>query len=80
MYPEDATWEDYNDITNTFPNFHLEDKVSLDPPRYVITHDIASNNSELEDEEEVPRSPIVKIRSIKRNLVKPKWLRDSVQY
>jgi len=47
---------------------------------FVITPDTDSNNSELEEEEEVPRSPIVKIRSSKRNRVKPKWLRDSVQY
>jgi len=46
----------------------------------VITHDTAINNSKLEDEEDVPRSPIVKIRSSKCNRVKPKWLRDNVQY
>ncbi|KAK2441152.1 hypothetical protein QL285_012481 [Trifolium repens] len=30
LFPEDATWESYQDILLTYPNFHLEDKVSLD--------------------------------------------------
>jgi hypothetical protein len=30
MFPEDSTWENYQDIITTYPTFHLEDKVSFE--------------------------------------------------
>jgi hypothetical protein len=39
LYPEDATWEPYEDIDRTYPDFHLEDKVSLDEVGDVMDQD-----------------------------------------
>jgi hypothetical protein len=30
LFPEDSTWESYQDIQLTYPTFHLEDKVNLE--------------------------------------------------
>jgi hypothetical protein len=35
LFPEDATWENFQDIKTTYPTFDLEDKVSLDGTRNV---------------------------------------------
>jgi hypothetical protein len=45
--PEDATWEPYGEILQTFPNFHLEDKVSLDGKWNVMTQDELITNEEV---------------------------------
>ncbi|MCI31920.1 hypothetical protein A2U01_0053132, partial [Trifolium medium] len=36
LFSEDATWEDYEDIRATYPEFNLEDKVYLDDPGDVM--------------------------------------------
>jgi hypothetical protein len=62
LFPEDATWEDFEDISKTYPEFNLEDKVCLDDPR-----DVMSN----EQETNIQPKP-------KRDIVKPKYLQDYV--
>ncbi|MCI83910.1 hypothetical protein A2U01_0105186, partial [Trifolium medium] len=37
-FPEDSTWEQYTTILDKYPDFHLEDKVSLDGLEDVMTH------------------------------------------
>jgi hypothetical protein len=37
LFPEDATWEAYDDICATYPEFNLEDKVCLDDPGDVMS-------------------------------------------
>jgi hypothetical protein len=39
LFPEDATWEDYEDIRGTYPAFNLEDKVCLDEPGDDMSYD-----------------------------------------
>ncbi|PNX84282.1 hypothetical protein L195_g040340 [Trifolium pratense] len=39
LFPEDATWEDYDDIKETYPAFNLEDKVVFEDPRDVMNAD-----------------------------------------
>ncbi|MCH91593.1 Ty3/gypsy retrotransposon protein, partial [Trifolium medium] len=47
LFPEDATWEKYQDIKDTYPNFDLEDKVNFDG-----TWDVTSQvEEEIEDED-----------------------------
>jgi hypothetical protein len=36
MFPEDSTWENYQDIITTYPTFHLEDKVNFEEPGDVM--------------------------------------------
>jgi hypothetical protein len=42
LFPEDATWENYQDILLTYPAFHLEDKVSLEDPGDDMNEDTAN--------------------------------------
>ncbi|PNX87538.1 hypothetical protein L195_g043629 [Trifolium pratense] len=58
LFPEDATWEDYEDICTTYPEFNLEDKVCLDDPGDVMSNDIESGSTSRP----------------KRTIVKPKHL------
>jgi hypothetical protein len=43
LFPEDATWEDYEDIRTTYPAFNLEDKVCLDEPGDDMNYDEGIN-------------------------------------
>jgi hypothetical protein len=45
LFPEDSTWESYQEILTTYPDFHLEDKVTLDPPGNVMTQEESSGPS-----------------------------------
>jgi hypothetical protein len=59
LYPEDATWEEYDDIRITYPEFDLEDKVCFEEPGNVTNAEVVETNFQ-------PRP--------KRNIVQPKKL------
>jgi hypothetical protein len=44
LFPEDSTWESYPEILTTYPDFHLEDKLTLHPPGNVMTRGIKWSN------------------------------------
>ncbi|PNX99740.1 putative retroelement pol polyprotein [Trifolium pratense] len=67
LFPEDATWEEYQFIRDTYPEFNLEDKVGLDEPRDVMNE----VQEQISDEEEQVARP-------KRNIVQPNHLKDFV--
>jgi hypothetical protein len=48
LFPEDATWEDYEDIRATYPEFNLEDKVSLEDIGDVMNDEISSEEEEMD--------------------------------
>jgi len=70
-FPEDATWEFFEELKQSYPHLHLEDKVPFDGGRDVIdpTEDEGADQSNWDKE---PRQ-----RS-KRNRVRPKWRNDYV--
>jgi hypothetical protein len=72
LFPEDATWENYEDIKATYPAFDLEDKVILNGTRDEVNQKNEDFEKELgltEDEEE----PIPYQRT-KRNTRGSAWL------
>ncbi|AES78167.1 hypothetical protein MTR_7g025420 [Medicago truncatula] len=72
LFHEDATWEDYTDIMSTYPDFHLEDKVTFDGVGDVMEQiDIGNWNDELEgmeEQAEAREETIPKLRA-KRNAI-----------
>jgi hypothetical protein len=69
LYPEDATWEPLNELQQTYPNLHLEDKVFEEEGRDVMAqHDYG------------PNDPIENYATPqgrgKRTRMKPKWMTD----
>ena len=68
LFPEYATWEDFDDIQVTYPEFHLEDKVNFDGMRDVMEEDVGFE----EEEGLVPQV------STKRISIMPKHLKDYV--
>jgi hypothetical protein len=71
LFPEDSTWESYQEILTTYPDFHLEDKVTLDPPGNVMTQGKSSGPTN----ENVVMVPPPKD---KRNVTLPSHFRDFV--
>jgi hypothetical protein len=69
LFPEDATWENYEEIKNAYPGFNLEDKVGFDEPR-----DVMSGVQEQNEEVNTPQP----IRKSTRSIVKPKAYEDFV--
>jgi hypothetical protein len=71
LFPEDSTWESYQEILTNCPAFHLEDKVTLDPPGNVMTQD-ESNGPTNENVVMVPPP------KDKRNVTLPPHFKDFV--
>jgi hypothetical protein len=71
LFPEDSTWESYQEILTTYPDFHLEDKATLDPPGNVMTQEESSGPTS----ENVVMVPLPKD---KRNVTLPTHFRDFV--
>jgi hypothetical protein len=71
LFPEDSTWESYQEILTNYPAFHLEDKVTLDPPGNVMTQD-ESNGPTNENVVMVPPP------KDKRNVTLPPHFKDFV--
>jgi hypothetical protein len=67
LFPEDATWENYEEIKQAHPGFNLEDKVGFDGPRDVM------NEVQEQNEEGNTQQPI---RKSTRSIVKPKLYED----
>jgi hypothetical protein len=74
LFPEDATWENFQDIKSTYPAFDLEDKVVLDENMNVMNEE-EENVDEIgqNDQEEV----ITQVK-IKRASVRPIKYQDFV--
>jgi hypothetical protein len=66
LFPEDATWECYEEIQATYPDFNLEDKVDFDEIRDVMSKETTS-------EDGATTTP--KLRA-KRHTTRPKYLED----
>jgi hypothetical protein len=64
LFPEDATWENFQDIKTTYPTFDLEDKVSLDGTRNV-TDQVEDEAADMDQSE-----PITQVKN-KRVSVRP---------
>jgi hypothetical protein len=76
LEPEDATWEPYTDIIQVFPNFHLEDKESLDGKLSVMTQENDNIIHEANTAEEVSIDNQVVQERPKRKTQLPKRLED----
>jgi len=66
LYPEDATWEDIDEMKKLYPSFHLEDKVFVEGGGDVMTQ-----ADELEEDD----LPTPHFRP-KRKTARPKHLND----
>jgi hypothetical protein len=66
LFPEDATWECYEEIQATYPDFNLEDKVDFDEIWDVMSKETTS-------EDGATTTP--KLRA-KRHTTRPKYLED----
>ncbi|PNY17392.1 Ty3/gypsy retrotransposon protein [Trifolium pratense] len=80
LFPEDATWENYQDLKNSYPTFDHEDMVSLDEQRDVMNQndmgldeEIQENWAQENEEEVLGHQP-----KVKRKIVRPKHLDDFV--
>lgn len=71
-FPEDSTWEPYSAIAQQYPEFHLEDKVTLEGPGDVMNHSEEEIDYGPEGDEPSPRG------KSKRNKTQPKWFKDYV--
>jgi hypothetical protein len=85
LFPEDSTWESYQDIMTTYPTFHLEDKVSLDEPGDDMNH----VNEEVQEEphdstnenavmnQGLKEKRIVNVPNYFKDFVLPNWKKGS---
>jgi hypothetical protein len=71
LFPEDATWENYQDLQSTYPVFDHEDVVNLDGTRDVTNDDADWDQAELRGESTPPARD-------KRKSIRPKHLNDYV--
>jgi hypothetical protein len=71
LFPEDATWENYQDLQSTYPVFDHEDMVNLDGTRDVTNDEADWDQAEMRGESTPPARD-------KRKSIRPKHLNDFV--
>ncbi|MCH81120.1 transposon Tf2-1 polyprotein [Trifolium medium] len=72
--PEEASWEDYQDLQSTFPAFNHEDMVDFEEQADVMNPIVGGADWDHAEEEGESTPPI----RAKRNCVRPKYLNDFV--
>jgi hypothetical protein len=78
LFPEDATWEDLQDIKSTYPTFDLEDKVFLDGNENVMNQgEDVDNEAASEMDQNVQEEPTTQVKN-KRTSVRPIKYQDFV--
>lgn len=73
LYPEDATWEDFEDIHDSYPTWNLEGKVHFHGETNAIDQEWEEEELMGLEEEVIEKVPLGRP---KRNKIKPKWMKD----